>query len=330
MPVEQGAQLDDASLWARYQWLPNSAVHASIGSHSGHSELALESLYLDYRPASVPTVEVSAGLMDASFSPNASSHPSGRDFAETSLLAAAFWGGSIHDLALTTTWQAHPQLKLGLELRDGDFFPASKGEGAQVLFVETNQQWHQLQLNAGAWGLQAKAGQRADERYQAGHTHGTSSFTPPDIRFTGDSQLAGIWLGASLPLTASLVASLDYEAVRAKSDGQLTEANYAAAYQAEHLGYAFTPSLKSGDFSLSYRFEKLSLDNRLSGAGATVLATEGNLINPEHPQRQVLQLDWQANKSLRWRAAYTKDETLPQADDRFSVGIVWQEVLYQQ
>lgn len=87
-------------------------------------------------------------------------------------------------------------------------FQRLKGEGAQVLFAETNQQWHQLQLNAGAWGLQAKAGQRADERYQAGHTHGTSSFTPR-YPFYRDSQLAGIWLGASLPLTASLVASLN-------------------------------------------------------------------------------------------------------------------------
>lgn len=66
--------------------------------------------------------------------------------------------------------------------------------------------------------------------------------------------------------------------MRAKSDGQLTEANYAAAYQAEHLGYAFTPSLKSGDFSLSYRLV-LSLDNRLSGAGATVLATANRLFD---------------------------------------------------
>lgn len=330
LPVEQGAQLDDASLWARYQWLPNSAVHASIGSHAGHSELALESLYLDYQPERFPAVEVSLGLMDAGFSPNASSHPSGRNFAETSLLAVAFWGGSIHDLALATTWQAHLRLKLGLELRDGDFFPASKGEGAQVLFAQTEQEWKQLQLKAGAWGMQAQAVQRADERYQAGHTHGTSSFTPPDVRFTGDSQLAGAWLGASLPLTELLAASLDYEAVRAKSDGQLTEANYTATYQAEHLGYAITPGLKWGDISLSYRFEKLSVDNRLSGAGAAVLATEANLINPEHPQRQVLQLDWQANKSLRWRVAYTKDKTLPQAADRFSVGLVWQQVFYQQ
>lgn len=329
LPNAKGAQVDDAHLWARYQWQPNSAVHAAVGTHVGHTELSLENLYLDYQPAKFEKLKLVAGLMDARFSPNASSHPSERQFAETSLLAEAFWGGSIHDLGLRLDWQAHPQLKFGVELHDGDFFPASKGEGAQVLFAQTEQQLQELKLKAGIWGLQAQAVQRGDERYQTGHSHSSSSFTPPDVRFTGKSALTGLWLTSSLPLSETLQAGFDYEAVQAKAEGELSETNYQAAYQAKHLGYTLTPNLQYGAWNLSYRFEKLSLDNRLSGAGAAVLAQDANLLNTAQPQRQTLQLAWQTNKNLLWRAAYTQDETLAQADERFSVGLVWQQLLHE-
>ncbi|TXH69149.1 MAG: hypothetical protein E6Q83_10365 [Thiothrix sp.] len=328
LPNAKGAQLDDAHLWARYQWQPNTTVHAAIGRHAGHTELSVENLYLDYQPPSLKKLNLAAGLVDAKFSPNASSHPSTRELAETSLLAQAFWGDSIHDLGLQLDWQVHPQLKLGMELYDGDFFPASKGEGVQVLFAQTAQSWRQWQFKAGVWGLQAKALERADERYQVGHSHG-SAYTPPDIRFSGDSALAGVWLESSLALSEKLQAHVDYEAVQAKTIGSLSETNYRAHYQAEHLGYAFNPSLAYGAWKLSYRFEKLSLDNRLTGAGAEVLAQDANLLNSRQPQRQTLQLAWQAHKNLRLRAAYTQDETLPKVDERFSVGLVWQQVLHE-
>lgn len=326
LPNEQGTQVDDAQVWARYQWLPTTAVQASVGTHAGHAELSIENLYLDYQPANFAQLELSAGLMDASFSPNASSH----HLIETSLLAEAFWGGSIHDLAVSAVWQVTSKLRWGLELREGDFFPATQGEGAQLVFAQTEQEWQQLKLKAGIWGMQAQAVQRSDERYQAGHSHGTNSFTPADVRFSGDSELVGIWLASSLPLSTALQAGLDYELVQAKADGDLSESNYQAAYQAKHLGYAFTPSLQAGAWNLSYRFEKLSLDNRLSGSGAAVLAQEANLLNSEQAQRQTLQLAWQTNKNLGWRLAYTQDETLPKTDERFSVGLVWQQSLYER
>lgn len=329
LPNQQGAQLDAASLWARYQWQEQSALHAAIGTHAGHTDLSLENLYLDYQPANLEQISTAVGLMDASFSPSASSHPSARKFAETSLLADALWGGSIHDLALRLDWQVHPKLKFGLELRDGDFFPASKGEGAQVLFAQTEQTWQSLSFKAGVWGLKATAVQRGNDRYQAGHSHSTTGFTPPDVRFTGDSDLAGIWLTSTAAIHAKWQAGFDYEAVQAKSMGQLTENNYQAAYQADHLAYTLTPSLQYGAWNLSYRFEKLSLDNHLQGSGAVVLAQDANLMNSAQPQRQTLQLAWQANKNLHWRAAYTQDDTVANQDKRFSVGLVWEQSVYQ-
>lgn len=55
-----------------------------------------------------------------------------------------------------------------------------------------------------------------------------------------------------------------------------------------------------------------------------------NLNTERNPNRQTLQLKWQANKTTAVRAAYTKDNSLPEESDRFSVGLVWKDILYQK
>ncbi len=331
-PVEKGTRLDAASLWGRYALGGQANLHAAVGAHTHGSEtsLALESLYFDYQWQREQPVYMALGLMDAAFSPQASTHTSSREFAENALLADAFWGGSIHDKAVRLEWQAAADVKAGMEIREGDFFPASRDGSAKDVYVEMGRTWAGWQAKGGVWGMRTEAHNRADTRYQAGHSHGTSSTVPADVRFTGKSKLLGAWLDLAAPAGHGLEPSLQYEWVNAQEDGKLFDTTHLANYVADHLGYALTPAVRYGKAHLSYRFERLSLENRLAGAGAQVLAEDANLLTRDHPTKQTLQLGLDAGKSLTLRAAYTFDQTLAEDDQRFSVGMVWQGALYRK
>lgn len=137
--------------------------------------------------------------------------------------------------------------------------------------------------------------------------------------------MGGAWLALHSPENHPIQAGLHYEAVLSKADGKLDDGNRHADYVADHLGYAITPSIAWRNLKLSYRLEELSLENKLKGDGAFLVARAANLLNERNPKRQTVQLNWQVNKKIGVRVAYTQDDTLPKGNDRVSVGLVWQD-----
>lgn len=335
LPVEKGFGLDDALIWGRYKISPEWQIHAKLATHNegSHNYTAnVDNFFLSRTHLWQQPLDAEFGLMDANFTPSASTHPSLSQFVERPLITDAFWGGSVHDAGLRITWKPLNQWTLGAELWSGDFFPATQSNGAYSLFAQTEKQWANVTLKAGVWGLTAKAQDRADDRYTAGHSHSTSTTTLPDVRFTGDTDLAGVWLALDLPTWHGVQSHLQYEYAQSQANGELVNLDQArkATYASNHKGMSFVPSLRFGQHELSYRYEQLSLNNTLQGAGAALLAEDANLVNTHTPKRQTLQWKYQLNKQLAARVAYTEDKVLADKSNRFNVGLVWQQRLYDR
>lgn len=332
LPVEKGGAVDDAILWGSHRLGERSKVSAKVGVHNdGTTQLELENLALDYTPATRKPVTVSAGLLEPAFSHAAHHHPSLDTFADSTLLADAFWGRSIHDTGVRVAGKPTDNSEVGVEVWNGDFFPASSGEGARDVYAKLSHAQAGWDIDGGVWAMQADAVKRSDDRYfSTDHSHTPSGVTLTDVQFTGDTRMAGSWLNLAAPEQHGVKAALRYEAAQSQSSGTLADTTRRAAYDSNHLAYAVTPSLSWRKLQLSYRLEKLSLENKLSGNGAQVLADEANLVNDANPKRQTLQVNWQVSKNVAARVAYIKDDTLPTSDNRVSVGLVWQDTLYRQ
>lgn len=332
LPVAKGSKLDDAILWGSHRLGEKTKINVKAGIHNdGSTQVELENLFLDYTPFTSGKLIASAGLLEPSFSPSAHHHPSMDKFADRTLLADTFWGGSIHDTGVRLAGKPTANMEIGVEAWDGDFFPATKGQGAQDLYAKFKHQQAGWNVQGGAWTMQANADKRSDDRYfSSDHTHLGSGVTLTDVQFTGKTHMTGVWLAASTPEKHGFKGGLSYEALQAQASGKLASTTRQANYDSDHLAFAVTPSVSYRNLQLSYRLEKLSLDNKLSGNGAQVLANEANLITSENPKRQTLQLNWQINKNIAARAAYIKDNTLPIEDDRVNVGLVWQDVFYKK
>lgn len=332
LPVEKGGKLDDAILWGSHRLGERTTVSAKAGVHNdGTTAVELENLTLDFQPNTRKPVTLSAGLLEPAFTPSAHHHPSTDTFAESTLLADAFWGRSIHDTGVRVAGNPTANTEVGVEVWNGDFFPASKGEGAQDIYAKFSHEQAGWDLNGGAWAMQATAAKRSDDRYfSTDHSHTPSGVTLTDVQFSGDTRMAGTWFALSAPEKHGIKAGLRYEAAQAQSSGTLADTTRTASYDSDHLAYAVTPSVEWRKLKLSYRLEKLSLENNLGGNGAQVLADEAKLITDANPKRETVQVNWQINKKMGARVAYTQDNTLAETDDRVSVGLVWQDTLYKK
>lgn len=332
LPVEKGGKLDDAILWGSHRLSEQARVSAKVGVHNdGSTQVELENLTLDYTPATRTPVTVSAGLLEPAFTPSAHHHPSLDTFADSTLLADAFWGRSIHDTGVRIAGKPTDNSEIGVEVWDGDFFPASSGEGAQDVYAKFHHARAGWGIEGGAWAMRANASKRSDDRYfSTDHSHTPSGITLTDVQFSGDTHMTGSWFALTAPEKHGIKAALRYEAAQSQSSGTLADTTRTANYDSDHLAYALTPSLEWRKLQLSYRLEKLSLENTLTGNGAQILGEEANLITDANPKRQTVQANWQINKNVAGRVAYTKDQTLAEADERISVGLTWQDTLYKK
>lgn len=331
LPAEQGAAVDEAMLWGHYRINDRSFAHAGLAYHGDGVEL--ENLFLSYHGVAGQPVHMRLGLTGASFSPSSMHHRAAGTFMESSLLADTFWGRDFHDVGLHADWKPDANWEFGVEIWDGQAFPGSKGKGTQDVYAKWQGSVSDWKLSAGAWAMRAAAGQRGDSRYNGdGHSPGgvVAAAEPVDVRFSGDSELYGAWFGIAAPPIRNVVFGLNYEALRARAGGQLSDETRVADYSADHLGYVISPYARLGKFSLAYRAEKLSLDNHISGAAAQILAEEANLITAAQPERQTVQLEWEAARNIWLQLAYTRDETLAESDNRVSAGLLWRDELYRR
>ncbi|PLA74141.1 hypothetical protein CYQ88_07835 [Hydrogenovibrio sp. SC-1] len=331
LPISSGVQLDDAYLGGFTRLSDQASVSAKLGIHGGGDGHAATPALMQLQYAyQLPQYDLTldAGLLEAQFSPIATHHASFALFSEAALMADAFWGRGYHDKGARLKWQPSSHWKFGLEYWNGEAFPATSGEkgGARDVFVQyqvTLQDWW---LHAGSYVHQSKAFQRGDARYTTGHTHGTVfSPLPDDVRFSGDSDLIGLSLGMRTPSFSGMRVKVDYEVASLKAKGSVFDSTRSMDYEANHLGHYLTSSVEYDQHQLSYRYERISLENTLTGTSATILGDSANLVSSDSPIRQTIQWHWQVSDGFAWRVAMTQDQSLPEKSQRYSVGLVWKE-----
>jgi hypothetical protein len=333
-PAQQGMSLDDLSLSLGYRIDENFFAVIKAAQHEGHDGPSIEHAWVGYVCCNtVGPLVIEAGLMSAAFTPSVSEHSSERIFSDASLPADAFLGRHFHDQGIRL-WRHSPKgLSYGVELWQGEAFPASADEdgGAADIFASLHQQHGRLTLQTGAWALFARANQRADHRYSEGHSHGAiGAVPPPDIRFSGDSLLSGIHALIGWQVRPDIRAGLRMEWMQVQADGNIEDATRRASIDSVYSGITVQPEISFGRHALALRAEQLVLDNNISGAAALPLSQDANLINQRNPWRMGLGWRWQWRDALALRADLSHDATLGEGENRVAVGLVWQQSLSQQ
>ena len=332
-PVEENAAVDEASLTLQHR--AASGIHGllQISSHDNGSEAEVHHAYAGYDLALAGTrLNLEGGRMAAAMTPSNGEHASARLFSETPLVLDAFLGRQLNDEGLRAQWRWHG-FELGAESWRGSAFPATSGEdgGSHDVYLHHKGHVGTVQWYTGIWWLQADALNRQDTRYSSGHTHGTTTtVTVPEAWFDGRTRISGAFLRLDAALSTNLHWLTQIEGLQLEAEGDLRDSTREVELNSEHNGGWIQTSLRWQAHEAGVRWERLALDNELTGAAASVLATEAGVYTEHDPTRTTALYSWHASPSFRVRVEWTRDETQSEAIDRIGVGLVWQETLWSQ
>ncbi|MEC8443981.1 MAG: hypothetical protein VXZ05_07230, partial [Pseudomonadota bacterium] len=97
------------------------------------------------------------------------------------------------------------------------------------------------------------------------------------------------------------------------------------ALEADQYAVWMQPYLNWQQHTLAVRLERLVADNRLSGASAATLGESAGALNVSGhtPQRASLAWTYQWRPQTAFRTEWIQDETLEDAQSRFTVGVIW-------
>jgi len=293
-PPESGFALDDANIGAGFKHASGVIAGGELATHHG-GEAEIEQAYAGYRAgwgiAEDRNWQIAAGRLKPAFSPELSRHASQREFSENRLLDDAFYGGHYQDdglqsLLVAGSWTA------GIELWSGDSYPATSGSGggAQDLFTYWSGELGGGQWRLGGWAFQARADDRQDDRLETGHSHGGTLVANDDpVRFDGRERHLGLHADTTFPVVGSGMAwHLAAEFILASVTGDLRDTTRTATLDGDYQGYWVQPAVSwdGGRHHLALRYERLRLDNHLSGPGAAILAESSGLQNAgDDPER---------------------------------------------
>lgn len=333
-PIEKGEYVNHASVWGKYVFNPKWDIQAAIATHDTQfSDLSaeLEQLQINFRPTN--QLQIQAGRMSTALAPSLSHH-SEVSFTEASLMTETLFGRHMQDEGIRVQAQPIKGLTVGVEAWRGDFYPATKGEGAQDMFVQFNRQWDAWDVKLGAWSMQAHAVLRGDDRYTGdhSHSHGSGGGTiPVDIRFTGKTKLNGLWADLGRISNKGSKTGVQYEVVQSRSKGELFDPTRKADYSNDYTSYTITPYYNYKKLQFAYRFERMDVKNTVSGSGAAIIAQEANLLTSRSPKRETVQVTWRMKPHLSTVLAYTRDKTLSdKSNNRITVSLQWSDTLYQR
>ena len=284
---ESGFALDEASLAADFSHSSGVIARAELAAHHG-STVDLEQGWAGYRGGwgeqDRRSWQVAAGRIKAAFSPQMARHASEREFSENRLLDDAFYGGHYQDDGLQAVvaidaWTA------GVELWGGEHYPSTSGSGggAQDLFAYWSGQRGDWLWRLGGWAYHARADDRQDDRLESGHSHSGNILQTNDnpVLFDGDERHLGLHADLSFVMSSGLSWHLAAEFIQAAVDGDLRDTTRTAILDGDYRGFWVQPAVSwdGGRQHLAFRYERLALDNHLSGSAATILAESSGLQN---------------------------------------------------
>lgn len=315
-------------------WFYGQATLAVHADEDG-TELELEEAFVD--TLSLPA---GLGLRLGRFFPQVgylnTHHPHTWDFVDAPLPNQAFLGGQWYDDGARFSWVAPTDLylELGIEALRGGQYPVAGDTdgflgGAQNAYVKaggavgTENEWQA--------GLSYLWAEPSDRVAGHGHEHADAEHGGESFAYSGDSPLFAAdlvwkWAPDGNPTERNAVFQAEY--FRRHEDGHLRFSNDAGGallpYEGTQQGfyvqgvYQFVPRWRAG-----LRYDRVWSDNDLrvasndSGEADEDLLHESGLLDEGHtPYRWSAMIDYSHSEYSRLRLQFTRDETLPEADNQ--------------
>tara|TARA_R110002111_G_scaffold124747_4_gene189312 strand:+ start:7927 stop:9252 length:1326 start_codon:yes stop_codon:yes gene_type:complete len=235
------------------------------------------------------------------------------DFADAPLIYRGLFGNQLSNDGLQATYIVPSDIffQLGLELANGDSFPAARnreGVGSWSAFINIGDDIgieHSWQLGLNHW--------------QAGHINQRSSEGLVDAyAFSGKSRINGIdwvykWAPNGNPKNRHL--KLQFEYFERQEKGQINLLTNTADFDGKQSGwyaqavYKFLPAWRS-----ALRFDSLDSDN--DGSNLPLLADAGLLTYGHTPQRLSAMLEWIPSEFSRIRLQLNHDKSYNDTDNQ--------------
>lgn len=331
-PYEKHTRLDEFSLLLHYLTDDRSYASIKLGSHGG-TEISLENALIGQGLELFgQSARVEAGLMTAFFSPSNHDHPSTSLFSLPGLGYSVLMGTHIQDTGVRAAiGQEERGFSIGLEGYQGSSYPAGGNAGLYAAYLRHAHQGFYLEWQLQAWHLTAEASHRKDDRSAGGHSHGTTTGKGFSGTFNGDTQASGLFTELKWNLGHQQAIRLRSEYMQVDVDGLVQDEsrNRQLLLDGDYQSLSLEPSLLLGDHTFGLRYERLSIQNTLTGPAANTLGTEANLISDGHnPQRLSLAWHWQVSPSLALRAEWMKDQSsINHQPEIVTLGVIWKQTI---
>ncbi|GAC17194.1 hypothetical protein [Paraglaciecola arctica] len=328
LPVEQGASLDDVQLLGHLNVQERYFVSAKVGAHShdGATEVELENLWFGVSAELLDQpLLFELGKMSTKVTPTANFHASGGAFSESPLLADVFFGRHFIDIGGRASSNIYG-LILGVEIWNGDNWPATSGDGAASLYIHYPYKKGGLNAQLGSWLMSSRAESRTDQRYQGGHSHGDEQLSASDLEFTGDTLTMGVFANLQWKFKP-IILNGEFEWIRADIDAHLVDTTQSAVFVATQDGYKLQFGLSLDNHSLQVKYERLVVDNSFTQTSQLFIQSSGLHNQGFEPEKLAVAWTWDFYQDFKFRTEWYQDDSHEQQGSRWSLGLVWQHKL---
>ncbi|RZA27093.1 MAG: hypothetical protein EOP10_01410 [Proteobacteria bacterium] len=327
LPSKKGLGVDEVFLVPTFR-IGETYGFLKIGRHLGSEDLELDHVLVGHRV--LPNFAIEAGKMASAMTPFNGQHVLETNFTSRRLLYDALWGGQLNDEGIRLKAQFFG-LETGVELWKGASFPARQSESdksAADVYARYHAAIGDSHLTVGAFAYEAKADLRDDDRYAAGHSHGTTLALDPSY-FTGDVSTQGAHFVYTNQLNPDWSMGVEGEISQMKQDGRLSDATHDAAFASKIVGLWAEAAVGYQGETLSFRSERLKIQNDIYGSAALVLSEKLGLADAEDdPYRYSVSYKHRFTPMILSRIEWSKDSTTDDKKDVFTAGFVFNGPLY--
>ncbi|TYK66120.1 hypothetical protein [Colwellia echini] len=337
IPAEKGASLDDIQLQGYLNINHDYYVAAKLSGHShdGESNVELENFWMGTEfYLAEQRFQFEGGKMTTDVTETLNYHAATGIFSQSPLSAEVLFGGHFNDIGLRLALidsmdeqlisdVSNTGYKLGIEVFNGDNFPASEGEGTVSLFSHVNYQYQNFSTTAKLWLMYSGAENRVDDRYSEGHNHGVTVID--ETYFTGDTFNTGVYLDATYDYQAWRFGT-EFEWIQAQVDGQVFTTTQSANMESRYDAYRLLASVQRDLHSIYVEYEILTAQNKFSQTTELFIDSIGLNNNGFEPNRFSVAWLYAFHPDFNLRTEWMRDESNNPSDvnDVFSIGIQWQ------
>jgi hypothetical protein len=327
-PSSAGLALDEVFLTPVYR-RENNYLMLKLGRHLGSEELELDHVLVGHQFN--PSLAVEGGKMAAVFTPFNGEHAGDTSFSSRRLVYDAIWGGQYTDEGIrlkSRLWD----IDYGIELWKGNSFPSKKKDSDKAAYdlyarYSVKEASHKVQV--GGYYYRSDATSRDDSRYTAGHSHSSNVVTTDPSYFNGRVEVSGLMALTSFQINPELSVGAQGELSQIKQDGKLWDLTHEASLDNKTVGLWGELFARQSNDKLSYRAERLKIQNDVFGSAAGFMAEKLKLLAADKdPYRHTVSYEHFFSPSFRSRLEWSQDFSTIEKKSIVTIGAVWSEMIF--